>query len=319
MKIVYSIFCAFIVFFNVRGQEHFVFKPKWNIGEQKKIVTTNIETTVKDGEVISIDTIVLPSSIKVDRVDADYYYITRTYENIVMRTVVKEMESLGGVWPKAGSLTLQYSINKQTGVADLINWNETKDFIESQLVQLVSYASSKYPDAEDFLKLSIESVMSLLKDKPAVQSYFNDELTYFLAPFQESLSLKDTVYKYEKMPNPMYADDSIDVKWKGYIKEIKGNNLVEINFDSEVDVKQLLSGIKQAMMDMFVNMGLSKKDMEEGLKEFNQLEASFTDKTRVIFNTTSNWPLKIVTTNIISTSGKGDTDTFSSIRTTIIN
>lgn len=288
----------FVSVCTAQNTEYF-FTPKWKVGDKKHlaIVTTKEET--KDGKKQPSELDEMEADVEVTKEDAEYYYITISYENVVYTATAKLYDKLDEKSKAMKKLDLKYKVNKKTGEFDLLNWKEVQGFITGSIDHMTEMLGKKDKSLGSMANIVFGPISKLFESKETITAYASDEIGYISAPFGKKLVIGDTLSVTEKVQNPFMPTDSIQGTTLTYLKSVNtAKQTCEIGGKEIMD----LSAFKKMMLDMIMGMAKSlgqEEKAKDDLKAFDDMVFDLDIDEVLTFDYNTTWPVKYVKTSTV--------------------
>lgn len=278
------------------GQDY-SFKPNWKVGEAKKIVISQVEREYEDDELIQDSTTYNEASIKVLEDNEGSYTFELLMENQALVATMAIYETIGEDLDDYKNLKLTYSINKETGKADLLNWEDARDFMNESFDQITGVLEEKAPGVASFSGLLFMPMKEAFKSKENMEGYMESSVGYFLTPFQNDYKIGETVEKIESGENPFNPRQEVSTTTKQTLRSINEKTKIA-TIDKEVilDLSEFIEMMKGMMLEMAKSFGVSDSAAINKTNEIDDFEMDITNREVIEFNYETTWVTKVVST-----------------------
>lgn len=293
------------------GQDY-NFKPKWKKGDVKEISTSQVEKSFEDDNLISENTTTYEATVKVVNENNEAYTLEVYMENQALRLTTEYYEEIASKLENLSDLKLVYSVHKETGVSELMNWKEAQEFMNGSVDRITNVFEEEAPDEIPVLEMVLGSTKNIFESKESIEEYFENQLGYILLPFCNDFTISKTISKTEKKASFLKSEKEILFTTNITLASIdKKTNTAIIVKEVEHDLSEVIIERKSRMKEIFEPYGLSDKK----LQEIDNLDMSIENKQLISFNTKTTWVTKVVKT----VSVKGFKVNTESVTTTIVN
>lgn len=298
----------FVCLCTAQNTEYF-FTPKWKVGDKRHLQIETVKEEIKDGNKEPAELEEMEADVEITKEDADNYYMTVSYENVVYRATASLYDKLDEQAKTYKRIELKYKVNKKTGEFDLVNWKEVQSIITGSIDDMTKLMKKKDKDAGSMAGLIFEPITKLFESKETITAYASDEIGYISAAFGKKLKVGDTLSVTEKVQNPFMPGDSIEGTTLTFLKSVNTDKQTcEIGGKEIID----LSAFKKMMLDMVMGMakslGQGEKAKEE-LKAFDDMIFDMQISEVLSFDYNKSWPTKYVkTTTLVMKMDKRDSD-----------
>lgn len=288
----------------------YIFLPKWQVGESKKLSITQKETEYKKGKLVEDTTTYLSATIYVlSETNADYT-LKVLYENIALKIAKEFYEKLGDELTDYRNLELKYKVSKQTGKIELLNWKESQQFMNNSFEQIDILLKKNVPEMAGMAKLAFSSIREMFESKENIESYMTDEIGYLFFPYNKKLVQGDTLSITQLCANPLNPTDTINQTTVAFLDNInESKNTCDIHTKDILD----LTEFKKMMVTMMESIGsafnIEDSSKTKAAKEINSIEFDVTREALISFDYKTSWPTKIIkSAKIVATDPRGRTD-----------
>jgi hypothetical protein len=284
------------------------FKPEWKVGDKRNVSILQHEIEYKKGKLIADDTTYIFAELAVLSEDDKNYTLKVLYENVALTAAINFYNKMGEELSGYKNLELKYTVDKQAGKAELINWKEAQQFMTTSFDKIDEVIAKKAPDAASYTKLMFAPLRQIFDSKENIESYMSDQVGYLFFPYGKKFVVADTFRVTSKCANPFNPMDSISQTTVSYLDNIdETKKICNINNSEIFD----LSKFKEMMKTMMEKMMKSADggDKNKAAKEIDSIDFDVTNKTVITFNYNSTWPLKVVkTAKVVAGDPSGKTE-----------
>jgi hypothetical protein len=278
-------------------KKEYSFRPVWKAGEKKTITISQHETEVKQGELVSDTTTYTQREVVVLKDNPDHYIVAVKFENIVMASVARFYERIGEDLPQYRNVELHYSVNKSSGKAELINHNEVKKYLDDNFKQVFKVIKKNNPDLEGIVKMVLNPVINVLKEKKNLESYFANEVDYLFSSFEKKYTKGDTITVTERCANPFNKSDSLNAVTTTCLSEINESaKIATINNVQVMDMTEFKKLLVEMMGKMAKSFGAEDSTVTRKSKELDDFQMEVTMNEVILLDYTTGWPVKVVRT-----------------------
>ncbi|MES2847994.1 MAG: hypothetical protein V4685_02975 [Bacteroidota bacterium] len=271
------------------------FKPEWKVGDKKSVRIVQHETEYKKGKLVGDDTTYLSAEMAVLSEDDKNYTLKVLYENVALTAAINFYDKMGEELSDYKNLELKYTVDKQGGKAELINWKEAQQFMNTSFDRINEVMEKKAPDAASYTKLMFAPLREIFNSKQNIESYMSDQVGYLLFPYGKKFVVGDTLTVTSKGANPFNPMDSISQTTVSYLDNIDDTKKVcDINYREIFDLSKFKEMMKTMMEKMMKSADAGDKSKTKTAKEIDSIDFDVTNKTVITFDYNSTWPLKVV-------------------------
>lgn len=299
MKRIFTI--SLLIVSTLGFSQDYNFKPQWNKGDVKKITITQVEREYEDGELISDTTIYNEARIEVIKTNTDNYTLEVLLENQALKATMEFYDKLGGELKDYQDLKLIYSVNKETAEAELQNWEDAQEFMNSSFEQISSVLENKAPDVAPYIGMVFMPLKEIFKSKENIEAYMEDNIGYILTPFNKDFKIGKTITTTETAENPFNPMQEISATTLLTLESVdKEAKTCTINQEVELDLTEFIEMIKSMMQKMSQSFGANDSITAEKSKVMDDFEMDIENLQVITFDYQTTWVTKVVGTGIVS-------------------
>lgn len=290
----------------IAAQTH-EFKPKWDKGTEKVLSMVQVEREYENDELISDTTVYNEAIVRVIDESKSEYTLEVTYENQALRASIELYDKMGEELKDYRDLKLLFSLNKETAETELLNWEETQEFMNESFDQMTSVLEKKTPEMAPYVGLIFMPIKEIFKSKENVEAYMLDNIGFILVPFQHQFRLNEaisTTDSQESPFNPMQELSATTIVTLKSFDKSSGDCVIEL--EVQLDLSQFIEMMKEMMKSMAESLGADEKSTEEKVEEMNEFEMDVTDIQTIYFNSNSTWVERAVSTGLVTGTNPRD-------------
>lgn len=281
------------------------FVAYWNKGDLKKYRITKKQIQIRNGNKTKDQITEYNITCSVLDSTDESYTMEWEYENAILKEIDIPTKFADEI-EKYRLMNVIYQTDEFGIVEEIINWKEIRDLMY-ELLEKIPYF---FPEDESAnYRNALKPLKDLYATEEAVSALLLKEIQVFHLPMGMLLSIEDTTYYEENLPN-LLGGDPIKANGKIYFQSYD-----TVNFECTlINTLKLDSADSKRMVVSFINNILSKtqyKSKEEKEKAIEELNNEFSNMSLNIedYNTFEylyypGWPNKINTKRITKIDSK---------------
>ncbi len=306
-----TIFLILLLSYFTSISQEVSFSPNWSVGE-KKMVQVKKETRMVEGDSVTQDDVSTYDFLAEIKDATDKNFIIEftldngeLIESFKENILTKEMN----IQPTI----IRFSVDKESGKEELMNWEEIRDKIVGDIDTIVKNQDNWEEYSKEMMELTIAAaaVKVALLSESATKSVVMESVGFMFIPFGKKFVLGKGVEVNESTANPFSpkADTLVSVTTYTLESMDKASGMAKIKSSSDIDTEMF----KKAMMEMMIGMvkafGGTEEEIEEVMEELKDMEFNMNRSAEMTFNSKTSWPVEMVETT--TTSSKIDDESFS--------
>ena len=268
--------------------------PNWKVGDTKTAFIEKVSSEVEVGE-SDPEEVVESSVVRFEvKKDTEHFFVVQvTLEDVALRTLIEFYKNIEDEEVETKDLSLLYNVDKISGQAELVNWQEVQAMIQKDYDNVLTLIHKVAPETNEYTATVFGNIKALFETKESIEAAMMNEIDFILEPFQNDFIFGDTVVHINRSENPFKPTDSITQITKLYLA----------NFDSEKSTCEIhktidlnLTEFKQMMTDMMLKF-VDAENEEEVIKmknEIDLLDFKVHNRTAMTYDMNTTWPLKVV-------------------------
>ena len=272
------------------------FQPEWKKGQKKKIEIIRTEKDFVNDELESEATYSSEASIHVLNVTDEKIKLEILFENIALQKIVDFYDRLGEEMGEYRTLKLIYEVDKKTLEADLINWEESKEFMDKSYEKIRTIFEEKVPDMAPMLGLVLGPLQRGFNNKENMEEYMQPRIEYLFSPFHKDFRVQETIAITESADNPFSPGKKTTSVTKFTLQQLdKASQTCEIEKVIEIDLteyREMMRSLMESFSSAFEASDSTKNAMG---KEIDELEFDMGNQQLISFDYNSTWVTKVVT------------------------
>jgi len=290
----------------VLAQTH-AFKPQWKPGMEKVLSISQIEREYENDELISDTTIYNDAIVRVIDESKSDYTLEVIYENQVLRAAMELYDRMDEELTDYKELKLLFSLNKETAETELLNWEETRKFMDQSIDQISSVLEAKAPEMSSLVGLVFSPIKEIFKSKENVEAYMLEHVGFILIPFQHEFRLNEAVRTTDSQENPFNPAEEISATTVVTLKSIdQASGAYVFNREVELDLSQFIEMMKELIKGMAESFGVDEDSAATKADEMSDFEMDVTNIQVIHFNAKSTWVEKAVSTGLVTATNPKD-------------
>ena len=292
--------------FTLSGQVN-KFQPNWEIGTQKVLTSSSVEREYENGNLISDTTIYNVGTLMVVEEYKTHYIVEVTYENQALRVVKDLYEKLDKKLTQYRNLELTISTAKDSADIELVNWEESKEFMITSINQMERILSKKAPEVKVFAELLLPPFREVFSSKDNVEAYMLAQIGFMLVPYQNAYETDKPIIETESTENPF--NPMLDVSATTTTRllsfdDVSGTCLFQQEI--ELDLDEFMKVMQGMMLSISKSFGADKENNAEKAEGINDFEMDIVDTQIIHFNTASSWLEKVISSRILTSTSPKD-------------
>ncbi len=283
------------------GAQTYEFKPNWEKGTEKVLSMVQVEREYENDELISDTTIYNEATVRVIDESITDYTLEVIYENQALRTSIELYDKMGEELKDYKDLKLLFSLNKETAETELLNWEETQEFMNGSFDQITSVLEKKVPEMAPMAGFIFMPLKEIFESKENVEAYMLDNIGFILLPFQYEFELGESITTTDSQENPFNPMQEISATTIVTLKSVDGaSGECVIDQEVQLDLSQFIEMMKGMMKSMAESFGADEETTAKKMEEMNDFEMDMTNLQTVYFNSKSTWVEKAISTALVT-------------------
>jgi len=277
------------------------FNPKWEKGTEKVLTMVQVEREYENDELISDTTVYNKAIVMVIEESKSDYTLEIIYENQALRAVLNFYSKIGEELQEYKDLKLLFSLDKESAETELLNWEETQDFMNGSFDQITGVLEEKNPEMAPYAGMIFMPIKEIFKSKENVEGYILNSIGYLLVPFQHEFRLNEAISSTESQENPFNPMQEISATTIVTLKsvdQVSGDCVIDR--EVKLDLSQFIEMIKGMMRSMAKSFGVDEESTDEKAEEFKNFEMDIINIQTIHYNSKSTWVQKAVSTVIVT-------------------
>lgn len=292
---------SFLVISTLGVSQDYNFKPEWKKGDVKQIAVTQVERSYEDDSLISDTSTYSEAQITVLEDNKNDYTLEVLFENQALQAAQELYAQLNEELKEYKHLKLIYSINKETAAAELLNWEEAQQFMNSSFDQITSVLEDKAPDVARFVGLVFMPFKQHFKSKENIEEYMESHIGYLLTPFNKSFQIGETISTTDTGENPFNPMQEISATTLLTLTSVnKKAKTCVIHQEIEFDLSEFIEMMKGMIQQMSQSFGANDSVTAKKSEEMDAFEMDIKNLQEITFNYNTTWVTKVVSTGIVS-------------------
>ena len=280
--------------------QEYNFKPKWNKGETKQIRISESEREFKDDVLISDTIFYNEAKITVLKDNKKSYTLEILLENQALLVVKSFYDNLGEELNEYKNLKLIYSVSKETGESELLNWEEAQKFMIKSIDQISKIVKEKNPEETNLLGFIIMPIQESFKNKENIEGFMDSNIGYILTPFNKNFTVGKTITNSQSEENPFNPMENLS--------STTSLTLVSVNEESKtclieqeikIDFSQYIKMVKSMMHKMAESIGVNDSITAAKNKEIDEFEIDTENLQTISYDYETTWVNTVVNTIVI--------------------
>lgn len=277
------------------------FKPKWDKGTEKTLSIVQVEREYENDELISDTTIYNEVIVQVINESKSDYTLEVIYENQALRASIELYDKMGEELKEYRNLKLLFSLNKETAETELLNWEETQEFMNGSFDQITSVLEKKTPEMAPYVGLIFMPIKEIFKSKENVEGYMLNNIGFLLVPFQHQFRLNEAISITESQESPFNPMQEVSATTVVTLKSFdKSSGDCVIDQEIKLDLSQFIEMMKEMMKGMAESFGADEESTTNKMEEMNDFEMDITNVQTIYFNSKSTWVDKAVRIGLVT-------------------
>jgi len=276
-------FCSFTLY---AQRDTLYFTPKWKRGDQRKVRFNIHEKNFEDNKLTVDTSYYYAATYKVKVEDDTSYQLLVNAPSLALNSIFSTYEMVGAKYRGFRDIALLYQVDKKNGSFQLLNYNESKAYLDKSMLDLEALFTKMIPNEAEMATQMLEPIKQLISTEEGVNAFMHDFIHFIQYPYGKSFILGDTLELKSKILNPMNQSDTI-VQAELYYAT-KGNyanyNITNVQIINTHVLQQFLTEMIDTTQ---INL---EQDTTSKLSDIKVPNMDLNSQLKVEFNASTSWP-----------------------------